>query len=377
MKLSHKEKIKRIIKSQQGVLYLTERPGIGKTAILKSIAKEENWQYFDFRLSMRDSSEIIGIPKIDKQEDGAFVMDYAIPKTFIEANKRPTLIVFEELNRAVLETRNASLQVFLEKVIGNYAINDEVYFASTGNLGEEDNCDVEELDRALYGRLVPYRFDIVNMDGFQEWKSEFGDKNINSLILQFMENNPDHFYTASDESQTYTCYRSWTFFSKFTGQETKDVNKILDDLEVYGSMYLHASTVVEFKAYLENMRRITIHDVLDRYDDIKEVLTTFNKSFTIELSTKIVELDIKKLTNKQIDNVINFVKGLNEDEVLGFYTKVLDKYMENITDDDNNPIDVNKTLPVKVKRLLYPFKDLLCDYAETLKEDEDKETEEK
>jgi MoxR-like ATPase len=73
----------------------------------------------------------------------------------VEANKRPTIIHFEELNRASQQVRNAALQILLEREIGTaFKFNDNVLMMSSGNLGDEDGTDVEEFDSALNNRLI-------------------------------------------------------------------------------------------------------------------------------------------------------------------------------------------------------------------------------
>lgn len=335
--LTVREQCERIIKSKQGVLYLYGKPGEAKTSILKSIAIKNNWQYFDFRLSQRDSSEIIGVPFKDKLGDD-YVMDYAIPKIYHLANQKPTLIVFEELNRGVLETRNAALQIFLERVIGTFEFNENVYFASTGNLGDEDDCDVEEFDRALWGRLAP----LHNVLTYDEWNDNFAKENINPLINNFVKNNLDHWYVAKadakDNSKTYTCVRSLTYMSNFVGKDEKNLNKILSDIQAYGPRYLHPSTVARMIRYFQDLVKLNAEDILNRFDEIKPILDTLNKSYLNEYVEKIKLIKVEDLKKAQMENLLKFLDYIPDDERAGYLSKLIE---DTVSDEDIESMENN------------------------------------
>jgi hypothetical protein len=335
-KMTIKEQCKRIIYSQQAVLYLIGRPGTAKTQILRSIAEEEGFQFFDFRLSQRDSSEVIGVPFKEKMldENGNWVMKYAIPEIYYLANQKKTLIIFEELNRATLETRNAALQILLEREIGTFKFNDNVYFAATGNLGsdstdkeENDDCDVESFDRALWGRLATLKHDMT----YDEWYDNFAKENINPFILDYIRNNLDHWYVAKDNEKAYTCVRSYTFLSNFIGKTEKNINKMLDDVINFGSRYLHSSTVASLTRYLQNLSKITINDIIDRFDEVKNILDSLNKSFLNEFCEKLKTIKLNSLTKKQFNNLIKFLEYMPDDEKCSYLYFLLE---DNLAEDD-------------------------------------------
>ena len=94
---------------KSGVLYITSKPGIAKSAISRSIAEKMGFRYMDIRLSMVDETDVGLYPSVsDSIEDGKRVkcLDFVVPRWAIEANKQPTIIHFEELNRASLPVRN-------------------------------------------------------------------------------------------------------------------------------------------------------------------------------------------------------------------------------------------------------------------------------
>ena len=124
--------------AKYGVLFISSKPGVAKSAIGRSIAEKMGFAYLDMRLSMSDESDF----KYPYLEDGVFegkaikVSGYAVPKWAYEANQRPTLIHFEELNRAPQFVRNAALQILLEREIGEFKFNNNVIMMASGNLGD-------------------------------------------------------------------------------------------------------------------------------------------------------------------------------------------------------------------------------------------------
>ncbi len=93
------------------------------------------------------------------------------------------------------------------------------------------------------------------------------------------------------------------------------------------------------------MLNISINDVLNDYDRIKKDLEKYNRDKNSELIQSLKEIDITKLTEKQLDNCVKFLNGVGDDEKTGYLLYILD----NIAD-VTNP---------KMKKFLLKFEDLL------------------
>tara|TARA_R110000772_G_scaffold12063_4_gene37227 strand:+ start:1023 stop:2423 length:1401 start_codon:yes stop_codon:yes gene_type:complete len=202
-----------VMRSQYGVLFIKSKPGVAKSAIAKSIAFKLGLQYVDIRLSMADETDMQFPNLTFDKELKCHVIEHAIPEWAAMANEIPTLIHFEELNRAPLAVRNAALQILLERGIGpKFKFNKNVFMMSSGNLGAEDGTDVEEFDNALNNRLIHLMHDLT----IEEW-FDWGKANIlHPDITSFIEYYPDYFYKAPNEnSQTYASPRSWHMLSEF------------------------------------------------------------------------------------------------------------------------------------------------------------------
>ena len=195
----------RMIYPQSGVLFLMSEPGIAKSATLRDLAEKiihiptgKNLQYLDLRLAMLDETDVGLFPDkgtatvtINGEKVEKTVLDHIAPRWAYLSNEVPTLIHFEELNRAPLAVRNAALQILLEREIGyDFKFNNSVFMVSTGNLGEEDGTDVEEFDSALNGRLIHYKHTL----SLDEWIKYYANDNVNSSIINYLQKHIDKFY---------------------------------------------------------------------------------------------------------------------------------------------------------------------------------------
>ena len=344
----------KMMNAKSGVLYITSAPGYAKSAIMRSIASKMGFQYFDIRLSMVDETDVGLFPIVNEEmvEDKMEKMlCHVTPKWSYMANSKPTIIHFEELNRSTLAVRNAALQMLLEREIGAFfKFNDNVMMCSSGNLGEEDGTDVEEFDQALNNRLIHIEHTLP----YPEWVEQYANDNVCSVIIQFLKTHTEHYYKKPDErnqrNKAYATPRSWTFLSDYifknfgemvakTDPSGKDVLGVngevvmikkfpnirvwINDIKEIGHGYVGASNA-RFIRYCEDTLKITLDDVLDRFDDIEDDIKNFNRDKKSELLVNMKERKISQLKTKQQENLIRFLCTISDDEIVGYLLHVLD-----------------------------------------------------
>jgi len=348
----------RIMNSQSGVLFITAEPGVAKSAIMRCIAEKLGFQYFDVRLSMVDEIDVglfpyrreMEIDLNDGTEEGKkaliSVMSYAIPEWAYMANQKPSIVHFEELNRAPLAVRNAALQLLLERAIGTtFKFNENVMMVSSGNLGEKDGTDVEEFDRALNNRLIHFEHTIT----IPEWVEDFAEGRIHPVVINFLKSHEEHFLHSFDEKRSlesvaYATPRSWTFLSDYIvsnyGMDSS-IRDWADDIRELGVSYVGVGANQRFIRYLDESLRFGVKDLLDRYDEIEEMLEGLNRDKKSELLNALKGMNLNGLEDHQKENLKKFILTLSEDEAVSFILKVLDddyKYMKN-NDSDNDMLE--------------------------------------
>jgi hypothetical protein len=314
-----------LMRSQSGVLYLLSKPGIGKSAILTEMAEKLNYNYFDIRLSMIDETDL-GLYPDKKQVDGETFLIHITPYWAELANKRPSIVHFEELNRTRLSVRNAALQILLERKIGSFfAFNENVYMVSSGNLGDKDQTDVEEFDKALDGRLIQIYHEL----SLDEWIEYFAQDNVHYSIIDFLLANPEYYYKYPSESSMYRSYaspRTWTFMSDFiTTNYGKDAEPedFIDYMMKYGYGFV-GDSITPYIRYCRT-NKITIQDVLNDYDNVKEELFKYTRDKKSELLVKLKTIRFNHIKVSQLSNLTKFITTLSDDEVVSYFDHLLKK----------------------------------------------------
>ena len=344
----------KMMNAKSGVLYITSAPGYAKSAIMRSIANKMGIQYFDIRLSMVDETDVGLFPTIGEMlSDGEKqkMLEHVVPKWAYMSNAKPTIIHFEELNRSTLAVRNAALQMLLEREIGGFfKFNSNVMMCSSGNLGEEDGTDVEEFDQALNNRLIHIEHTLP----YPEWVDQYATENVCPVIVQFLKTHTEHYYKKPDErnqrNKAYATPRSWTFLSDYifqnfgewvtrldnNGKEMTDnqgnpkkfkkfpnIRTWINDIKEIGHGYVGASNA-RFIRYCEDTLKITLDDVLDRFEEIEDDVKNFNRDKRSELLANMKERKISGLKPKQSENLVKFLGTVSDDETVGYLLHVLD-----------------------------------------------------
>jgi hypothetical protein len=328
-----------------GVLFITSKPGVAKSAIGLSIARKLGFRYLDMRLSMSDESDFKYPYLEDLEYAGKMykVSGYAVPKWAFEANQQPTIIHFEELNRAPQFVRNAALQILLEREIGDFKFNENVLMMASGNLGDEDGTDVEEFDSALNNRLIH----VDHVLGVDEWLENFAIDKCHSLVVGYIKAHPEQIYKTSENSKSYATPRSWTMLSHFITRnfgKTASPRDFLPLLKKVSHGYV-GNSAMKFVQYCEDMLNISIQDVINNYDGIKKDLEKYNRDKNSELIQSLKEIDISTLSEKQLTNITKFLDRVGDDEKTAYLLWILD----NVADIGNK----------KMKGFLLHFEELL------------------
>lgn len=331
---------------KSGVLYLTSKPGVAKSAILRDIAAKMNFNYIDIRLSMRDETDV-GLYPFKVEVNGKQYLDFLTPLWAHVANDRPTIIHFEELNRAERPVRNAALQLLLDRIIGSdFYFNNMVLMCASGNLGDEDNTDVDEFDDALNNRLIHVQHNLEP----EEWLDNFANDNIHYTICEFIKNKPTFMYcdpviTDGKRSKAYASPRTWEFLSDFIISKygcDAQIEDFIDDVTRLGGCYVGPS-ILSYVEYCRGLVKFTIQDVLNRFDQIKGELLKCNRDRLSDLVQNLKQINIEGLQNLQRDNIHKFIAILAEEELADYIINIVD----------------NATIGVNTKEFLMRYNELL------------------
>ena len=356
-----------MIYPNSGVLNLIGKPGLFKTAILRSIALKLNFLYFDHRLTTMDETDLGCYPKTKNRGDYE-VIYYPLPEWALDANialengYNGAFVAWEELNRASGALRNAALKILLEKEVGvKFKFENHVYMCATGNLGLEDNTDVEEFDTALASRIITFEHD----PGLEEWVKNYAKENIHKDILYFLEYNPAFYYPvfSSDASRTFTNPRTWTFLSDFIiktfGKDSTyaDYHK---RLEKYGSSYINPADMLEFLKFMNNYYKVSYQDILQDKNSIltEENFKNLDRDISLRLINDLRVMNVKLFNQREVNNLIKFLSLVEPDSRVTFLFEMSCNFKNGYKQEDflesadNNLNKILNSFPVE-KRIIY------------------------
>lgn len=182
-------------------------PGVGKSSVVKEIARENNWKIKDLRLSLLNPVDLRGLPTVDHERHEA---DW-LPPSFLpkEDTKEVGILFLDEINLAPLSVQAAAYQLILDKQVGEYKFPKTWKIVAAGNR-EVDKANVFKLSAPLANRFVHFT---VRPD-FYSWKSWADTAGIHPTLIQFLALRPAAIFDPpADTEKAFPSPRSWAFVS--------------------------------------------------------------------------------------------------------------------------------------------------------------------
>ena len=208
-------------------------PGMGKSDIIRDIAKLFSLKVIDFRVSQCEPVDMQGFPGTIDDVNNKFLkrMIFHIPEYFpIETDKVPDgyhgwLLFLDEFNSGTKQTEAAAYKLILDRLVGQYKLHPRCLIAAAGNL-TTDRAIVNTQSTATTSRLNHYRMRVDH----KVWVDWANANEIDHRIISLIKFKPEllHRFDTSTNELTFPCPRTWEFASKvISGAETIDhINKI-------------------------------------------------------------------------------------------------------------------------------------------------------
>ena len=224
-------------------------PGIGKSELIKAIAKklnesikdpEEQWAVIDIRLALLESVDIKGYPHLKNIEvdyehvtpEGLKIsekrieqaLSFAMNKEFPRHPTKKIILFFDEINAAQPSTQLAMYQLILDRQVGEYTLPVNVSMVAAGNR-DSDKGGIFKMPLPLANRFAHVELEPSFKD-WQKWAIESGS--IHPDILIYLTKNPDKLNTFdSNSSRAFATQRSWAAGSKLYITHKKSNNPSL------------------------------------------------------------------------------------------------------------------------------------------------------
>jgi hypothetical protein len=105
-------------------LYIHSSPGMGKSAIVRQIANDNDLGFVDLRLASLEASDVCGIPYVSHAGAADEAMKFSIPQWFpskekAEAGEIPEygIVFFDELSNAPVAVQHAAYRIILDREV--------------------------------------------------------------------------------------------------------------------------------------------------------------------------------------------------------------------------------------------------------------------
>ncbi len=272
-------------------------PGIGKSSIVKQMAKAEGYDFIDLRLALMDPTDLKGIPFYDKASHQALWA----PPAFLPSSGRGILFL-DELNSAPPAVQASAYQLILDRQVGEYKLPDGWAIVAAGNR-EGDRGVVYRMPSPLANRFVHLEMD-VSVEDWRAWAFEAG---LDTRVIAYIAyKNEDLFsFDPTENEKSFATPRSWEFVSGLL-QSEMDAKLLLETI----SGAIGKARAVQFLSFAKVMHKLP---------DIEKILETGSGDYPEEvevlhaLSTGLVMGVQKNPTPERMEALLEYTMSLQSE----------------------------------------------------------------
>jgi hypothetical protein len=222
-------------------LYIQGQPGIGKSELLKSICKENNWNLKIVYMSILPLEQITGLPFKDNEKNNVtwskpIIVDFetGMEVEFDKDDNRPTILFFDDAHTIDKLKQNYLFQLLTYRSLNNWKLPKNVVMVFAGNR-LDDRANFVTINSAAVNRFQFYTMEVV----LKEWMEWAVENNVHPTVLGFLEyiNDPTFFIGQPRENEPYPTPRSWTYLSDMLKSIDKNIDMKMRDEYVISAAY--------------------------------------------------------------------------------------------------------------------------------------------
>jgi hypothetical protein len=185
--------------------------GIGKSQVVRQVAKAFKLPVVDRRLSQMTEGDMVGLPSTDGE-----VTRFNPPDWFKRACTTPVCLFLDEINRATPEVMQAAFQIVLDRELNGWTLHSETRVFAAVNASAA--YTVNEMDPALLDRF--WTIDLEpTIEDWLSWARHTNAEdipNVTSFITDFIAGNEKWLDAPRDSEpgKVTPSRRSWERLSK-------------------------------------------------------------------------------------------------------------------------------------------------------------------
>tara|TARA_R110000850_G_scaffold233967_1_gene358823 strand:- start:23360 stop:24415 length:1056 start_codon:yes stop_codon:yes gene_type:complete len=307
------------------VPFVQSSPGLGKSSIVRQIAKDYDFELIDVRLSQCAPEDLMGLPMRRGEGDQARAF-FAPFETFplagqpLPPGKRGWILFLDEFNSASKSVQAAAYKPVLDHMVGQAHLHEDCFIVAAGNLST-DRAIVTQMGTAMQSRVV--HIEMV-VDHKETLKYAFR-KNWDHRILGFLEFQPGklHHFNPDHQDRTFACPRTWEFASLLC--KDKPLEKV--------SLPLLAGTLsdgvaVELHSFMKE------YSNLPTYRKICEEADTLAVPHSASTCYALVTSMMSQFTEQSFSQAVRFVRRLSPEFQVVYFRGVVAQHPKMRTNPD-------------------------------------------
>ncbi len=338
-----------LIVASNDVPLIIGESGIGKTSLVKYIAKSNGDYLVTIDANLLKEGEIGGLPVVENK-----VTIYATHNKLVEIEKalkeeedRNVILFIDELNRCDHAVAQELMNLILNREINGYLLDERVKVIAAMNPSNKNDgfynsrYDVVDMDPAQEDRFVWVKLDSDIKEWIKWAMSEVG--NINEHVIEFLSTFPEYLHMPNSDETIKPTPRSWERISKAYQIYLKNKDKYSFDIflnAVKGNVGINIAN--DFGSFLINLKKplISIEDIFSNEIldfELKEKIQKESHSRLYILAKnslrylenmpieRNLELFSELLNLYPRDLRLGIMKEIKRDYKVGMYEMLLDK----------------------------------------------------
>ncbi|MGE4512155.1 MAG: AAA family ATPase [Sulfurimonadaceae bacterium] len=282
------------LSAQNVPIFLWGAPGIGKSSIVKQIAKDRNIGFIDLRLSLMDPTDLKGIPFYDKDSHTALWA----PPAFLPREGEGILFL-DELNTAPPSVQASAYQLILDRAVGEYSLPDGWAIVAAGNR-EGDRGVTYRMASPLANRFVHFEME-VDLEDWRLWGYKSG---LDERIIAYIGYRNEHLFMFDPKSdaKSFATPRSWEYVDAIL-KSSLDPALLLD--AIAGAV--GKEVAVGFLSFAK---------VAAKLPDIEKILACGEGAYSDEvdvlhaIATGLVSAYLKEQSEERLENLVHYLLEL-------------------------------------------------------------------